>query len=134
LPQAVRPPAIENRCDFPVSYQDEGKALEIGFASGRYFIASPGLHATVTNLDTGASIDLNVNGSVRITFEPADSPGHYLMVMAFRGPSMDLSPGQMTWYTGRNTFVIEYDENDVEVNVEKYFTGPTLDVCAALAP
>jgi hypothetical protein len=125
-----------SRCEFPVMVQDEGKGIEIAFADGRFFGAAPGLRGTVTNLETGKSIDLTVNGSVHISpLTPVGTQGHSLEVMRFTGPLVDLSPGQLTWYTGQTVVVIEYDEfGDVVTQGITSHTGRSLDVCAALAP
>jgi hypothetical protein len=122
-----------SRCDFPVTYQDQGKGVEIEFASGRFFATGPGLRATVTNVVTGASVDLTVNGSVRISQTPVGAEGHYVEVMTFSGPTINLSPGQLTWFTGRKVIVTEYDQFGTIVTQKTSQTGPSLDVCAALA-
>lgn len=123
-----------SRCDFPVMYQGDGKGVEIAFADGRFFAAGPGLHATVTNLVTGESIDLRVNGPMRISPPiPVGTQGHYLDVTTFIGPTVNLSPGQLTWLTGRSVIVTEYDQSGNVVTEDISHTGISLDVCAALA-
>jgi hypothetical protein len=122
------------RCSFPVRYQDTGKGMEILFADGRYLATAPGLHATVTNVETGASLSLPVNGSMRITWSAPDAQGNYTEVIVFRGPSIDISAGQLTWFTGRRVVVREYNADDeVVAGPFRTQTGRTLDVCAALA-
>lgn len=123
-----------SRCEFPVMYQDEGKGLEIAFPDGRFFLAAPGLHARVANLDSGESIDLTVNGSMRNSSQtPVGTGGHYLEVTTFTGPTVNLSPGQLTWLTGRTVIVTEYDQSGNVVTEQASHSGPSLDVCAALA-
>ena len=125
-----------SRCEFPVMYQDEGKGVEIAFADGRFFGTAPGLRARVTNLDTGASVDLTVNGSVHVSpLTPVGTQGHSLEVTTFTGPTVNLSPGQLTWFTGRKSMVTEYDQAGNVVTQETTSqSGRTMDVCAALTP
>lgn len=122
-----------SRCEFPVMYQDEGKGVEIAFPSGRFFATGPGLRATLTNLDTGRSIDLMANGSVHVSaLTPVGTQGHSLEVTTFTGPTVNLSPGQLTWLTGRSVIVTEYDQSGSVVAEETTHSGSSLDVCAAL--
>ena len=124
-----------SRCEFPVRYQDEGKGVEIAFADGRFFATAPGLRATVTNLDTGKSIDLTANGSIHASpLTAVGTQGHYIGVERFSGPLTYLAPGQLTWYTGQTVIVTEYDESGDVVAKDISNTGRSLDVCAALAP
>jgi hypothetical protein len=120
------------RCDFPVHYQDEGKGMEIVFAN-RVFMVAPGLRATITNMDTDESVRLPVNGSVTVTEVDGKAPGHTVVTETFRGPSINVTPGQLTWFTGRRVVVREYDESG------KLVSGPlvtqrgrVIDVCALL--
>jgi hypothetical protein len=122
-----------SRCDFPVHYRDEGKGLRIVFPD-RTFMAFPGLHATITNLDTDVSVSLPVNGSIISTEVPAEAPGHTVVTETLRGPSLDYAPGQLTWFTGRRVIVTEYDESGEVVSGPLVTQrGPVLDVCALLA-
>lgn len=120
------------RCDFPVHYQDEGKGIEIKFAN-REFAVAPGLSATITNMDTGASMSLPVNGSVVRTTVAGEAPGHLVKTETYRGPSMNIAPGQLSWFTGRRVVVWEVDESGRLVSGPVVTQrGPVLDVCAAL--
>jgi hypothetical protein len=124
-----------NRCEFPVMFQGFGKAMDIAFPDGRYLGTAPGAYATVTNLETGKSIDLKMNGSVHISpATPVGTQGHYVVVQRFTGPLVDLWPGQLTWYTGQTVIVAEYDESDSFVDNEITYSRAPLDVCAELAP
>lgn len=123
-----------NRCDFPVMFQGFGKAMDIAFPDGRYLGTAPGAYATVTNLETGKSIDLKMNGSAKFAPPtPVGTQGHYVEVMRFTGPLIDLFPGQLTWYTGQTVIVVEYDESGELVDSEITYSRAPLDVCAALA-
>jgi hypothetical protein len=122
------------RCDFPIRYEDHGKGIEILFADGSYLGLVPGLHATVTNLETGASISLPVNGSVRITESSPDAQGHYEMVFTYRGPTVNITPGQLSYYTGQKIIVREFDANDEVVSeAVTDHSGHPIDICAALS-
>lgn len=120
------------RCDFPVHYQDYGKGFEIVFAD-RILAGAPGLHATITNMDTGTSLSLPVNGSMTVSEAGAATPGHVVETLTFRGPSINVTPGQLTWFTGRRVVVSEYDESGELVSGPRVTQrGRVLDVCAAL--
>ena len=124
-----------NRCEFPVMFEGFGKGMDIVFPDGRYLGTAPGAYGTVTNLETGKSIDLKMNGSEKdAPPTPVGTQGHYVVVMRFTGPLIDLFPGQLTWYTGQTVIVAEYDESDDFVGSEITYSRAPLDVCAALAP
>lgn len=123
-----------NRCEFPVMYQDWGKGMDIVFQDGRYLGTAPGAGATVTNLETGKWIDLKLNGSLKIAPPtPVGTQGHYVEVMRFTGPLLDLAPGHMIWSTGLTVITVEYDQSGNTVTSTTSYTAPPLDVCAALA-
>lgn len=123
------------RCDFPTRYEDQGKGIGIGFADGDYLGLAPGLHATVTNLETGASISLPVNGSMRFTESSPDAQGHYVEVFTYRGPTINIEPGQLSYYTGQKVIVVEYDADHEVVSQEVVtdHSGHPIDICAALS-
>jgi hypothetical protein len=110
--------------------------VEIAFPDGRFFATAPGRRATITNLDTGKSIDLTANGSVHVSpLTPVGTQGHTLEVTTFTGPTVNLSPGQLTWFSGRRVIVTEYDQaGDVVTQETTSQSGRSMDVCAALAP
>lgn len=123
-----------NRCEFPVMYQDWGKGMDIVFPDGRFLGTAPGAHATVTNLETGKSIDLKINGSLKSDPPtPVGTQGHYVEVLRFTGPLIDLPPGHMIWSTGVTVMTLEYDQSGDIVTSTTSYTAPPLDVCAALA-
>lgn len=55
-------------CPFPVSIEVSGKEKVIFLPGGRITVASPGLSATFTNLNTGQQETLSIAGSIRVTF------------------------------------------------------------------
>jgi hypothetical protein len=118
------------RCDFPVHYQDSGKGIAIAFGT-RFFMVAPGLRATITNMDTGGVVRLPVNGSVTVTEASAD--GNTVVTETFHGPGIDITPGQLTWFSGTRVVVTEYDESNLVVaGPTMTQRGRTVDVCAVL--
>lgn len=56
--------AVFGECAFPFRLQLKGKSGTITLPGGRSILTSPGLHATLTNLNNPAnSVDLNISGS-----------------------------------------------------------------------
>jgi hypothetical protein len=56
--------AVFGECAFPVRLLSNGKAGTITLPGGRFIMTSPGLHATLTNLnDLGKSVTLNITGT-----------------------------------------------------------------------
>ena len=115
-------------CAFPVQIDIVGTDLEITSASGdRIFDAFPQSTATLTNLDTGASVTVSIAG-----------PGHTILgadgsfTLIGTGPALFwLSPRlfhTITLLNGR--FVLTFD---AQGNLTFSHVGQTRDICAELA-
>lgn len=55
-------------CSFPVRIEVSGKEKVKELPGGRIAVASPGLKATFTNLDTGRQERVSITGAIRVTF------------------------------------------------------------------
>ena len=116
-------------CSFPVHIQGDGKQNQIQFPSGREMIVGHG-SATVTNVATGASIELAqsgryvekvlADGTVRI--ETNGQVLFFLLPQDVGGPALTLATGHS---------VLVYDINADTVTSLRS-SGRTFDVCTVL--
>lgn len=60
--------AAGEACAFPVRIEVRGKEKVKELPGGRIAVASPGLKATFTNLDTGRQERVSITGMIRVTF------------------------------------------------------------------
>jgi hypothetical protein len=60
--QVLEPGAVFGRCDFPILYELSGKAKLLTLPGGRFITTAPDQTATLTNLNTGKSVTLNITG------------------------------------------------------------------------
>src|ERR687893_1796226 len=62
------PFVVEGECDFDVLVEFSGKSKVIALPGGRTLITSPGLFATLTNLEEPTNqVTLNITGAFHIT-------------------------------------------------------------------
>jgi hypothetical protein len=123
-----------DQCGFPVLDHAEGYTIVESFTDEegnlvRQIFTAPGVRETLTNLDTGKTIVLNIEGPGSLELNPDGSgsftgTGPYLF---YFHPSM-LTPA-LFYTTGR--FVITFDANGDRTSFES--VGPIIDVCAELA-
>jgi len=74
--------AVFGECAFPVRFESNGKAGTITLPGGRFIFTSPGLDATLTNLnDTTKSVTLNITGTFH---QSTDSNGDTVTVVTGR--------------------------------------------------
>ena len=116
-------------CDFPLLVEFTGKTKTINL-DGSQLITSPGLRATLTNLeDPDNQVSFGITGPIRLT----ELEGGVLSVVG-RGRNLLLDPGGGAFLTiGRVVFTLAptavpgvYDITILES------TGPVIDVCALL--
>jgi hypothetical protein len=63
--------AVFGECAFPVRFEQNGKGSTITLPGGRFIFTSPGLDATLTNLDDSAkSVTLNITGTFHQSTDP----------------------------------------------------------------
>ena len=61
-PTVLEPGAVFGKCDFPILYQLSGKAKLLTLPGGRFITTAPDQTATLTNIDTGKTVTLNITG------------------------------------------------------------------------
>ena len=116
---------IDDECDFPVLLEVSGKEKVIETGNGNTIITSPGLRATLTNLDEPTNqVTLNITGTVRVQ-EQANGD----VVYVFRGRNLLYGPDvdlilTIGRFTGTETAEGEF--SPLTGN------GRIIDVCALL--
>ncbi len=63
----LEPGAVFGHCEFPVRYEFSGKAKTIELPDGRFIFTSPGLTATLTNLESGERETVVITGAFHQT-------------------------------------------------------------------
>ena len=115
---------VEGECDFPVLVEISGKAKIIEF-DGNTLTTSPGLRATLTNLDEPTNqVTVGITGTVR-TKELANGD----VVFVFRGRNLLFGPDvdfilTIGRFTGSMTAAGEFSPLTGK--------GRVIDICAAL--
>jgi hypothetical protein len=119
-------PRFPGACPFPVELVQSGKSKEIVRPNGDVLTTSPGLDATLTNVNTGEQVTFNITGTVlRTTLENGD------VKTVFRGRNLGIDPkAGMVIAIGRFTFVFS-GSTLVQPLKGK---GRLIDVCEVLAP
>lgn len=117
-------------CNFPVHIEATGKAKMIELPDGGFILTSPGLDATVTNVDTGEAVTFNVTGS---TFASApDENG--IVDYVITGRNLAFDPAGLFLNEGRFTFSLdESDPNNIRIVTPQEGKGQAIDVCALLS-
>ena len=117
---------VFGRCDFPIRLELNGKAKTIDLPGDRFMFTSPGLKATLTNLDNGHQETLNVTGAFHQT---TSENGDVETVVTGRNLLGDPEAG-FVLAKGRFSFVFDENGNLVQPLSGK---GKLTDVCALLA-
>ena len=96
---------VFGECAFDVRLDTDGKASTINLPGGRVVMTSPGLHATLTNLNDPAmkSVTLNITGQIR---RSTDSNGDTVVVMTGRNLLGDPDAG---FVLAIGSFSIKFD-------------------------
>jgi hypothetical protein len=139
LPKAssAEPPApyyfneeLTDVCDFPVLVEITGKTKTIVLPDGSQLITSPGLRATLTNLeDSDNQVSFGITGPIRLT-----ELENGVLLGVGRGRNLLLDPGGGTFLTiGRVEFTLTPTavEGVYDITILES-TGPVIDVCALL--
>jgi hypothetical protein len=113
-------------CNFGVEISLTGKTKTIMLPGGRSITTSPGVHATLTNLDDPAkTVSLNITGAFHVTTEPN---GDVVTVSTGRSLLLDPQAG-FVLAIGKFSFVFDADGNLIQPLEGK---GRLLDVCAMI--
>jgi hypothetical protein len=110
-------------CGFPVLFQPAAQDFThlFVFSNGEQFASGPFL-GTLTNLDTGTSIQINISGTV--TYRP-NSDGSFSFT--FDGPTLLINPHVIV--DGRVVVQFDADGNPISRTI----VGTQEDVCTELA-
>ena len=120
-------------CGFPVQLDATGTALDISYTdplgNDHLFEAGPQVKQTMTNLDTGKSIVVNISGPGQYTF---GADGSFTLVGTgnwswTRVDPATLAPGI---FLTQGRFVLSISASGVRTITS---TGTTIDLCAQLA-
>jgi hypothetical protein len=114
-------------CSFPMQLDLSGKGKVITLPDGRRILTSPGLHVTVTNVDTGEQATFNITGTFHETTNP--ETGEVTTVVTGRNLLFDPEAG-VVLTIGQFTFVFDAEGNLIQPFEGK---GQVIDVCALLA-
>jgi hypothetical protein len=119
-------PNFPGTCDFPLQLDVSGKGKVITLPDGRRILTSPGLHVTVTNLDTPENQEtFNITGTFH---ETTAENGEVTTKVTGRNLLFDPEAG-VVLTIGNFSFVF-----DAQGNLIQSFegNGQVIDVCALL--
>ena len=127
LPPLGDPNAIAAACEFPVRVEYSGKAKTIELPGDRTIFTSPGLDATLTNLDNPENqVTLNVTGAIRQTVM---ENGDVVTVITGRNLAGDPEAG-FVLARGNFSFVFDAEGNLIQPLAGE---GQLTDVCTLLS-
>ena len=113
-------------CSFPIQLELSGKGKVITLPDGRRNLTSPGLHVTVTNVETGEQATFNITGTLHENTNPEN--GEVTTVVTGRNLLFDPEAG-VVLTIGHFTYVFDAEGNLIQAFVGK---GQVIDVCALL--
>ena len=115
---------VEDECAFPVLWEQTGKVKFVDLPGERTLITSPKLRATLTNLETGKQVTLNITGAFHIrTLANGDT------VFVFTGRNLFAGPDTPFILTiGRFTGGVSAAGEFVPITGK----GRVVDICALL--
>ena len=114
--------AVFGRCDFPVRLEMSGKGKEIDLPGDRFIFTSPGLTATLTNLENGNQETFGITGAFhQTTLENGD----VVTVATGRNLLGDPEAG-FVLAIGRFSYVFDDEDNLVQPLSGE---GQLIDVC-----
>ncbi len=113
-------------CSFPIQLELSGKGKTIELPDGRRILTSPGLHVTVTNVETGEQATFNITGTFHETTNL--ETGEVTTVVTGRNLLFDPEAG-VVLTIGNFTYVFDAEGNLIQPFEGK---GQVIDVCALL--
>lgn len=114
-------------CGFPVEVVLSGKEKPIELPAGRTILASPGLTATLTNLNNGVQLTLNITGALH---QRALGNGDVEIVSTGRSALFAPVVEGLVLVVGRWSYVLDADGNLVR---PLQGSGQLIDVCERLS-
>ena len=119
--------AVFGECAFPVRLEQDGKAATITLPGGRFIFTSPGLQATLTNLnDPTKSITLNITGALH---QSTDQNGDMVTIATGRNLLGDPDAG-FVLAIGSFSFKFDASGNPVQPLAG---TGQLIKVCPLIS-
>ena len=122
-PQVLDPGVV---CEFGVLYEVTGKAKEIDLPGDRTMTIFPGASTTLTNLETGKQVTLNITGTFD---ERVLENGDVVTVLRGRNLAFDPEAG-FVLTKGRFSFALDAEGNLIQPLSGK---GTLVDVCGLLS-
>ncbi len=122
-PQELDPGVV---CEFGVLLEQTGKTKEIDLPGDRTITIFPGTRATLTNLETGKQVTLNITGTFD---ERVLENGDVLTVLRGRNLALDPEAG-FVLTKGRFSFAFDAEGNLIQPLSGK---GKLVDVCGLLS-
>ena len=114
-------------CSFPMQLELSGKGKVITLPDGRRIITSPGLHVTVTNVETGEQATFNITG----TFHETTNLETGEVTTRITGRNLLFDPEEGVVLTiGQFTYVFDAEGNLIQPFEGK---GQVIDVCELLS-
>lgn len=124
-PDPVNLSFVVNACGFPVLVELAGKEKVMVHPGGRLVITSPGVAATLTNLDTDRSVTQGITGTIRVAFlENGDA------ALGLTGRNLVETEDGLFLTIGSWTLTVDLAGNSVVPLAGK---GRLIDLCAVLA-
>jgi hypothetical protein len=118
---------VEGLCDFPVRFEVSGKGKTIELPGGRKIMTSPGLFATLTNVNKPENqMTLNITGAFH---ETTLENGNVETVVTGRNLLFDPEAG-FVLAIGKFSYVFDEEGNLVQPLSGE---GQQIDICEALA-
>ena len=139
-PTTLGPEVFGDACDFPVELVDtfaagSTKVFPIDEDGDERILSTGGFRSTLTNLDTGETIDIKYFGRVQLTYR-ADGTAD---VSASGGTLNWITSGDVLSTLGRGIWLV-HGHITGRIDAETFFflepervTGQVVDVCAALS-
>jgi hypothetical protein len=122
----------DQSCGFPVEVHITGVAIIIeqhgNDGSFRLFVGQPQIKATMTNLDTGETITVNISGPLHITEQPDGSFTAVETGLWAHRVNPETGEAGLFLAAGRRISTV-----DAEGNESVQFVGHVIDLCAELA-
>ena len=114
-------------CGFPVEVVLSGKGKTIDLPAGRTILTSPGLTATLTNLENDVQVTVNITGAFHQT---ALSNGDVEIVSTGRSALFPPVVAGLVLVVGRWSYVLDADGNLVR---PLEGSGERIDICQRLS-
>jgi len=124
--QVLEPGAVFGRCDFPILYELNGKAKLLTLPGGRFITTAPDQTATLTNLDTGKKVTLNITGAFHQT---TDENGNVVTMATGRNLLGDPQAG---FVLAIGNFSYVFDANGKLIQPLQG-EGQLIDICGLLS-